>query len=72
LQWPILIFVVACSIAYIEFANKESSIKAKHLNETLFRGRQLTVLAKRKNRPGMGRGGGGFNARGQNPMAMML
>jgi len=26
-------------MAYIEFANKESSIKAKHLNESLFKGR---------------------------------
>jgi polyadenylate-binding protein 2 len=41
--------------AYIEFANKESALKAKHLNESLFRGRQLTVEPKRKNKPGMGR-----------------
>ena len=46
---------------YIEFANKESSIKARHLNESLFKGRQLTVVPKRKNKPGMGSGGrGGF------------
>lgn len=58
--------------AYIEFADKESSVKAKHLNESLFKGRQLTVMPKRKNKPGMGRGGGfGMNPRG-NPMAMMM
>lgn len=60
-----------CRIAYIEFVNKESGLKAKHLNESLFRGRQLTVEAKRKNIPRRGaaaiRGGG----RG-NPMAMMM
>lgn len=59
-------------LAYIEFANKESAIKAKHLNESLFKGRQLTVIPKRKNKPGMGSGRGGFNSRGANPMALML
>lgn len=61
-------------IAYIEFADKESGIKAKHLNESLFKGRQLTVMAKRKNMPGRGRGGNmGFNGRGGgNPVAMMM
>ena len=51
--------------------NKEGAIKAKHLNESLFKGRQLTVMAKRKNVPGRGhrsQGGG----RGQNPMMMMM
>ena len=42
--------------AYIEFASKESSMKAKHLNESLFKGRQLTVEPKRKNIRGMSRG----------------
>lgn len=51
-------------IAYIEFADKESAIKAKHLNESLFKGKQLTVLPKRKNKPGMSRGGMGFGGRG--------
>ena len=55
--------------AYIEFANKESSLKAKHLNESLFRGRQLTVEPKRKNIRGMSRGGGFPRGRG-NPRAL--
>lgn len=43
-------------------------MKAKHLNESLFRGRQLTVEPKRKNIRGMGRG----SHRGQrgNPRAL--
>ena len=40
---------------YIEFANKEAAIKARVLDESLFRGRQITVEPKRKNKPGMGR-----------------
>jgi polyadenylate-binding protein 2 len=61
-------------IAYIEFADKESSLKAKHLNESLFKGRQLTVEPKRKNVPGRGRGNGmmGFNGRGANNPINML
>ena len=50
--------------AYIEFASKESSMKAKHLNESLFKGRQLTVEPKRKNIRGMSRGGGFRGGRG--------
>ena len=38
-------------------------MKAKHLNESLFKGRQLTVEPKRKNIRGMSRGQG-FRARG--------
>lgn len=38
-------------------------------NESLFKGRQITILEKRKNKPGMGHGG----MRGQNnPMAQMF
>jgi len=44
-------------------------MKAKHLNESLFRGRQLTVEPKRKNIRGMGRGGGFRGGRG-NPRAL--
>ena len=55
-----------CSQAYIEFSNKESSLKAKHLNESLFRGRQLTVDSKRKPIRGMSRGGGMRGGRGGN------
>jgi polyadenylate-binding protein 2 len=63
-----------CRIAYIEFADKESAIKAKLLNESLFKGRQLSVESKRKNIRGMSRGGIGFGGRGGagNPMAMMM
>jgi len=42
--------------AYIEFAAKDSALKAKHFHESLFMGRQLTVMPKRKNLPGRGRG----------------
>ncbi len=60
-------------MAYIEFANKESAIKAKRLDESLFKGRQLTVMPKRKNKPGFSRGGMGYGSRGaNNPMAFML
>ena len=38
-------------------------MKAKHLNESLFKGRQLTVEPKRKNIRGMSRGRG-FGGRG--------
>lgn len=30
------------------------------------------MMPKRKNKPGMGAGRGGFNMRGANPMAMMM
>lgn len=45
--------------AFLEFETKESSQKAiELLNDSLFKGRQLTVISKRKNLPGRGRGGG--------------
>ena len=44
-------------------------MKAKMHNDSLFKGRQITVIDKRKNKPGMGHGG----MRGHNnPMAQML
>ncbi|KAI1285194.1 Polyadenylate-binding protein 2 [Halotydeus destructor] len=59
--------------AYIEFADTESVETATALDESLFKGRQIKVVAKRTNRPGIsstnrgrggrGRGRGGF-ARG--------
>jgi hypothetical protein len=52
---------------YIEFANQEAVMKSMRLNETLFKGRQITIMPKRKNVPGRGRGG----FRGRNPMHMM-
>jgi len=54
--------------AYVEFSDKDSVANATLLNETLFKGRQLKVISKRTNVPGMGayppRGGGGFRYRG--------
>jgi polyadenylate-binding protein 2 len=55
--------------AYIEFASKDFVETALAMNETLFRGRQIKVMSKRTNRPGLcttnriprgmrGRGGG--------------
>jgi hypothetical protein len=41
-------------LAYIEFETKAAAEAAKMLSESLFRGRQITVMAKRKNVPGRG------------------
>lgn len=63
--------------AYIEFADKEAVQTAMALDESLFRGRQIKVMPKRTNRPGIttsnrqprgrfrgrGRFGGGFRGR---------
>lgn len=45
--------------AYIEFTDVESLSHALLLNDTIFRGRQIKVIAKRKNIPGYARGRGG-------------
>lgn len=59
--------------AYIEFGSKEFVETALAMNETLFRGRQIKVMSKRTNRPGISttnrfprgfRGGRGRGARG--------
>jgi len=42
--------------AYVEFADKDSVTNALLLNETLFKGRQLKVSAKRSNVPGLAAG----------------
>ncbi|GFT53660.1 polyadenylate-binding protein 2 [Nephila pilipes] len=42
-----------CSFAYIEFADKDSVSTSTALDESLFRGRQIKVLPKRTNRPGI-------------------
>jgi hypothetical protein len=55
--------------AYIEFESKDSAMKAKLHNDSLFKGRQITVIPKRKNIPGQG-GAGMF--RGRNNMAMQM
>lgn len=39
--------------AYIEFADRESVQTAMAMDESLFRGRQIKVMPKRTNRPGM-------------------
>jgi len=39
--------------AYVEFADKDSVPNALLLNETLFKGRQIKVIVKRTNLPGM-------------------
>ncbi|KAM8714327.1 hypothetical protein ACLKA7_014457 [Drosophila subpalustris] len=39
--------------AYIEFGSKEYVETALAMNETLFRGRQIKVMSKRTNRPGL-------------------
>jgi hypothetical protein len=59
----------SCSFAYVEFSDKGSVDNALVLDESVFRGRQLKVMPKRTNVPGLkmrsrGRGrpafGGGF------------
>ncbi|XP_074644735.1 polyadenylate-binding protein 2-like [Tubulanus polymorphus] len=59
--------------AYIEFADKDSVTTAQALNDSLFRGRQIAVMVKRTNRPGISstnrppRGRGRGRGRGYNP-----
>lgn len=55
--------------AYIEFADKDSVATSLALDDSLFRGRQIKVFAKRTNRPGIsttnrGRSRGGRRGRG--------
>lgn len=65
--------------AYVEFAGKDSVDTAMALDDSLFRGRQIKVLPKRTNKPGIstsnrpprgagrgsfGRGGRGYRGRG--------
>ncbi|KAI9822740.1 MAG: Embryonic polyadenylate-binding protein 2-A [Thelocarpon impressellum] len=53
--------------AYVEFAEPSLVAQALVLNETVFRGRNLKVVPKRTNVPGMtrGRGRGGFRGGGR-------
>merc|ERR1712127_875423 len=54
--------------AYVEFGDKDSVQTAQALDDSLFKGRQIKVVAKRTNRPGIsttdrvprGRGRGGY------------
>ncbi|KAL2004037.1 hypothetical protein VTN02DRAFT_835 [Thermoascus thermophilus] len=53
--------------AYVEFSEPSLVAQALVLNESVFRGRNLKVVPKRTNIPGMssrGRGRGGFRGRG--------
>jgi polyadenylate-binding protein 2 len=51
--------------AYVEFAEEESVQNAVLLNDTMFRGRQIKVTAKRTNIPGMNRKGGKGRGKGK-------
>ncbi|PQE07613.1 hypothetical protein CJF30_00007331 [Rutstroemia sp. NJR-2017a BBW] len=55
-----------CRYAYVEFTEPSLVAQALVLNESLFKGRNLKVVPKRTNVPGMqrGRGGRGGRARG--------
>ncbi|XP_045141040.1 polyadenylate-binding protein 2-like [Echinops telfairi] len=46
--------------AYIEFSDKESAKISLSLDESLFRGRQIKVIPKRTNRPGLSTTNRGF------------
>ena len=55
--------------AYVEFADKDSVDTAMALDDSLFRGRQIKVMPKRTNKPGLSTTnrpprGRGFRARG--------
>ncbi len=54
------------SFAYIEFESVQAAKDALQKNDTLFKGRQLTVVPKRKNEPNRGR------ARRADPMQQMM
>jgi polyadenylate-binding protein 2 len=51
--------------AYVEFADEDSVSNAVLLNDTMFRGRQIKVSAKRTNIPGMNRKGGKGRGKGK-------
>ncbi|CAI7583417.1 unnamed protein product [Penicillium glandicola] len=51
--------------AYVEFAEPSLVAQALVLNESVFRGRNLKVVPKRTNLPGMHRGRGAFRGRGR-------
>lgn len=51
--------------AYVEFADEDSVSNAVLLNDTMFRARQIKVIPKRTNIPGMARGKGKGKGRGK-------
>uniref|UniRef100_A0A669EB64 Poly(A) binding protein, nuclear 1 n=2 Tax=Oreochromis TaxID=8139 RepID=A0A669EB64_ORENI len=56
----LFVYRLVLLFAYIEFADKESVRTAMALDESLFRGRQIKVGAKRTNRPGISTTDRGF------------
>lgn len=57
----IIIIIAWKRFAYVEFGTKEGAMRAKMLNSSLFLGRQISVIPKRKNFPGKGRGQNNIN-----------
>lgn len=53
-------------LCYVEFESPNGAKNALEMQDSLFKGRQLTVQAKRINIPGRGR------ARPNNPMAILM
>jgi len=51
--------------AYVEFQDEQSVFNAVLLNESLFRARQLKVIQKRTNVPGMGKDKGDYKGKGK-------
>ena len=51
--------------AYIEFSEKDSVETAQALNDSLFKGRAIKVIAKRFNVPGVTNSNRGYRARGR-------
>jgi polyadenylate-binding protein 2 len=51
--------------AYVEFAEEQSVMNAQLLNDSLFRARQLKVIQKRTNVPGMGKDKGEYKGKGK-------
>jgi len=49
----------SCRYAYVEFTEPSLVAQALVLNESVFRGRNLKIVPKRTNLPGMTRGGRG-------------
>jgi len=58
-------YVGECSYAYIEFAEPEAVEASVEKNESEFKGRQIKVIAKRTNVPGMAAGKGRGKGRGR-------
>lgn len=55
----VLTIALLCSYAYVEFTEPGLVPQALVLNESIFKGRNIKVVPKRTNLPGMSRGRGG-------------